>query len=202
MNSSLLFFGQLLLATAALASLLVNLVRFGLRDSVTFLALLCWASLAGIFSADSLTFLGAPPTLYYGNIYGVLLGVLAGAWWPFVWLGVLESPTQLQRKVMWRIPLFCGLAGHALGAEWTLLLFAASWLGAWATLFYARRTHVVLVRLIPWQLAFSFACWIFLKADILLAAQLSLVLWVLVTQKMVNALLVKNLLRAAHLPRQ
>ncbi len=115
MNSSFLLWGQFLWGVMAATFAALTVWRFGFpRDTVRVLALLLLAAVAAMLVGEGLGAFGVFPVFSYPPLYNVCLGVMGLALPAFTYLGLVERPTQLQRKVMWRLPLVGALVGHVL----------------------------------------------------------------------------------------
>ena len=195
MNSSILHIGQTLLAVWALVHTLLLLRQFGWpSDTVRVLANLFMGSLTAMLVIEALSWWGVFAVFYYPAIYAVLLGILGTAWPAFLWLGVLERPTQLQRKFMWRVPILGGLLGHALGLSAAAWLLAAGWLLGLGVVVWSGEQRFVLRSLLA-QLAVSLVYGWLLRAGALVPALFCFALWIVFANRIVNAFLVKNLVR-------
>ncbi|MFP5457102.1 MAG: hypothetical protein ACLGG7_00080 [Bacteriovoracia bacterium] len=196
MNSSFLFFGQIALVILCLTHVVALVVQFGLpRDTVRTLGTLFLSCFSLMLLTDALAWYGIHWVFYYPSIYGVLLATMGAAWPAFVWLGILDHPTQLHRKVLWRVPILGALAGHAMGLDAGLVIFLVGWLTGSVLILYHYREQRYVARVALTQAVVAFAYWIFIKAGILVGAQVCLAIWIILTHRIVNAFMVKNSLR-------
>jgi len=196
MNSSFLFWGQTLLAGLALFSTGSLVLQFGPpRDTVRTLGLVFMGTLCLMLLTDALSWWGFFLVFHYPNIYGLYLGVLGFAWAAFVWLGVLDRPTQLQRKIMWRLPLIGAFLGHALGTNVTIFVFLLGWLtGLVLVILHHEQQRYVLRSLVVQLLISVIYSWA-LRSGHFTVAQFCFALWIVFTHRIVNAFLVKNHVR-------
>lgn len=198
MNSSFLFWGQTALASLALLATGALAVQFGPpRDTVRSLGLAFMGTLTLMLLTDALSWWGFFAVFHYPDIYGVYLGVMGFAWPAFVWLGVLDQPTQLQRKIMWRLPIVGALLGHALGSNVTIFVFLLGWLsGLGIVIFHYEKQRYVL-RILVTQLLISIVYSWSLRSGHFPLAQICFAVWIVFTHRIVNAFLVKNHVRNA-----
>jgi hypothetical protein len=169
--------------------------QFGFpRDTLRVLGVGYFLLLFLLLLIDVLTWLGFSLVFHYPEIYAVILGMMGFTWPAFLWLSLLENPTQLHRKIMWRIPIIGAFLGHALGNAVGAGLFAAGWLvGLGLTFFYVKQQRYVLRLSVT--LLFTYICYSLLKNTSLVLAQVFFALWILMMHKVVSVLLVKNHLR-------
>ena len=197
MNSSFLALGQLLLGVLAAIQLLLLLARFGLpRDTVRSLAYLISASLAAILLVEGVSVFGVFPIFYYPSIYGILLGVLAFSLPAFTYLAIVDHPGQIQRKIMWRLPIIGGLMGHWLHGNIMVFVFVAGFIASAGLLLSVASLHRYALRLLAGQLILALLTHFFWTQDLWWAGQLILAWWILQFNGFLNAYLVKNLARA------
>lgn len=202
MNSSFLFFGQVSLVTLTLVHTLALVIQFGFpRDTVRTLGVLFLFTLCLMLLTDALAWKGIYLALHYPSVYGVFLGIMGLSWPAFVYLGVLDQPTQLHRKIMWRLPILGALAGHALSTEIGLYIFAVGWLVGAGLIFSQFKSQRYVARVLVIQFIIAILYWIFQRAGILIAAQVNMAIWIVLTHRMINAYLVKEKIRvhATHL---
>ncbi len=196
MNSSFLFFGQIILVTLTLVHTIALVIQFGFpRDTVRTLGMLFLFTLCLMLLTDALAWKGLYIALYYPSIYGVFLGIMGLSWPAFIYLGVLDQPTQLHRKIMWRLPILGALAGHALSTETALYIFAFGWLTGAGLILAHYKTQRYVARILAIQLIVAILYWIFQRTGILVAAQIIMVVWIVLTHRMINAYLVKQKIR-------
>lgn len=196
MNSSFLFFGQLILVTLTLVHSLALVIQFGFpRDTVRTLGILFLFTLCLMLLTDALAWKGVYVAFHYPSIYGVYLGIMGLSWPAFIYLGVLDQPTQLHRKIMWRLPILGALAGHALSTEAGLFIFAVGWLVGAGLILAHYRTQRYVARILVLQFIVAILYWIFQRAGILIASQVFMALWIVLTHRMINAYLVKEKIR-------
>jgi len=197
MNSSFLLWGQVLLAVLAGALSFLLLLQFGLpRDTIRVLGVGYFLTLFLMLLTDVLTWWGFSVVFHYPEIYAVFMGLMGFTWPSFLWLALLESPTQLQRKIMWRLPLVGALLGHALGTTVGIGIFFVGWLvGFVLIVYYAKQQRYILRTAVA--LFVTYFCYIFVREKSLLVAQLFFAAWIVLMHKTVNALLVKNHVRNA-----
>ncbi len=196
MNSSILHIAQTLLALWALGHTAVLWCQFGFpRDTVRVLAALFMGSLTLMLLSEALAWWGVFVVFYYPGIYAMLLGVMGLAWPAFIWLGVLDQPTQLQRKIMWRLPILGALLGHGVGLVGSAPLFALGWLTGLGLLLSMASQQRFVLRIMVGQLVVAVLYAYLLRAGQLLMALACFALWVVFTHRIVNAFLVKNSLR-------
>jgi len=196
MNSSFLFLGQMCLAVLALMASVSLLLQFGFpRDTLRSLGLTFLFSLALMLGVDAATWWGFFAVFHYEPIYGVLVGIMGFAWPAFIWLGVLDQPTQIQRKVMWRLPILGGLIGHALGAGVTIYLFGIGWIASLVVVLCYASSQRFVLRILFAQIIVSVIYGVLLRSGIFWGAQLCFAVWIVFTHRIVNAFLVKNHIR-------
>lgn len=196
MNSSFLFFGQVSLVTLTLVHTLALVIQFGFpRDTVRTLGVLFLFTLCLMLLTDALAWKGIYLALHYPSVYGVFLGIMGLSWPAFVYLGVLDQPTQLHRKIMWRLPILGALAGHALSTEIGLYIFAVGWLVGAGLIFSQFKSQRYVARVLVIQFISAILYWIFQRAGILIAAQVNMAIWIVLTHRMINAYLVKEKIR-------
>jgi hypothetical protein len=194
MNSAFLLWGQLLLGCFALAGVVLQLFRFGSpNESIRVLGALLNLSLSAILLAEGMGVFGWFPIFFYPPLYNILLSVLGFALPAFVYLGVLEHPTQIQRKIMWRLPLLGAFLGHVVLNA--VPLFALGWLSSGGLLFWKRQGHSMAMRLFFCQIFFGLAYSWSMRLG---WSGLSWVLfgtWIFGFQRLIEMFLVKNLVR-------
>jgi hypothetical protein len=196
MNSSFLFFGQIILVTLTLVHTLALVIQFGFpRDTVRTLGILFLFTLCLMLLTDALAWKGVYLALHYPSIYGLYLGIMGLSWPAFVYLGVLDQPTQINRKIMWRLPILGALAGHALSTEVGLYIFAIGWLTGAGVILVHYKTQRYVARIHVVQFIIAILYWIFQRAGILIAAQVIMAVWIVLTHRMINAYLVKEKMR-------
>ncbi len=196
MNSSFLFWGQTLLAGLSLFATGSLILQFGLpRDTVRTLGLAFIGTLSLMLLTDALTWWGFFAVFHYPDIYGVFLGIMGFAWPAFLWLGVLDKPTQLQRKIMWRLPLIGAMLGHALGSNVTIFVLLLGWIAGFILIAIYREQQRYVLRVLILQLLISIVYSWVLRSGHFLAAQFCFALWIVFTHRIVNAFLVKNHVR-------
>lgn len=196
MNSSFLFYGQMTLASLALLQLGLFIVQFGApRDTVRSLAFLFYLALSLMLLTDLANYFGFSVVIKYPSIYGVYLGIMAFSWPAFIWLGVVDFPSQLQRKIMWRLPLIGGLLGHALPVDWVMNLFIIGWLAGFAIIAKEYQKQRFILRILVGMIFLSIVYNFCIRSGFFWAAQISFAVWILATQKVFNAFLVKNRIR-------
>ncbi|MBY0516734.1 MAG: hypothetical protein K2P81_07495 [Bacteriovoracaceae bacterium] len=201
MNSSFLYIGQtcLSLLTLSLSGLLIR--QFGFpRDTVRFLGFLFIFTLALMLVTDAAVWWGQYFVFIYPEIYAVYLGVMGLTWPAFILLGVLDHPSQLQKKIMWRLPILGGIAGHALGASFTVYLFGMGWLIALGIVLFFHQTQRYTLRILIQQIFISAFYFWFLTNGTFWAAQICFALWILFTHRIINAYMIKNKIREFNLP--
>ena len=200
MNSSFLLWGQLLWSMVTLAFTVLTVWRFGFpRDTVRVLGVMLLLALAVMFGGEGLGAFGVFPIFAYPPLYNVCLGVMAFALPAFVFLGFLDHPTQLQRKVLWRLPLLGALIGHVLAdarplwvaglAITAIMLFAGRRRDPWSWRLFLRMGVPGVLYLLVWAGAPWWLGWI------------AVGLWLPGLHRLVEGLLVKNLVRG-RLPPQ
>ncbi len=196
MNSSFLFYGQITLASLALIQLVLFIVQFGApRDTVRSLAYLFYLALTLMLFTDLANYFGLSVVIKYPSIYGVYLGLMALSWPAFIWLGVVDFPTQLQRKIMWRLPLIGGLLGHALPVDWIMNLFIIGWLVGFAIIAKEYQKQRFILRLLLGMILLSLVYNFCIRTGYFWAAQISFAVWIIATQQVFNAFLIKNRIR-------
>lgn len=200
MNSSFLLWGQLLWGVVAMFFAALTIWRFGFpRDTVRVLGVVLLLAVATMFGGEGLGALGVFPIFAYPSLYNVCLGVMALALPALAFLGFLDYPTQIQRKVLWRLPLLGALAGHILVDArplWVAGLFvtaAVLWQGRardpWSWRLFLRMGVPGVLYLLVWAGAPWWVGWV------------AVGLWLPGLHRFVEGLLVKNLVRG-RLPPQ
>lgn len=196
MNSSFLFYGQMILASLALLQLALFIFQFGApRDTVRSLAFLFHLALSLMLITDLANYFGLSVVIKYPSVYGVYLGIMGLSWPAFIWLGVVDFPSQLQRKIMWRLPLIGGLLGHALPVDWVMNLFIIGWLAGFAIIAKEYQKQRFILRILVGMLFLSLVYNFCIRNSYFWAAQISFAVWILATDKVFNAFLVKNRIR-------
>jgi hypothetical protein len=194
MNSAFLLWGQLLLGCFALAGVVLQVARFGPpNESVRVLGLLLNLCISAILLADGASVFGWFPIFSYPPLYNTFLGILAFALPAFMFLGVLERPTQIQRKVMWRLPLMGAFLGHILLNA--VPLFVLGWLSTGMLILWKRHTHLGAVRLFGSQMLLALAYSWALGTGWWWLAWVLFVAWIFGFQRLIEMFLVKNLAR-------
>lgn len=196
MFSSFLFWGQAVLAGLTLLATGALATQFGPpRDTVRTLGLGFMGMLSLMLLTDALSWWGFFAVFYYPDIYGVLLGIMGFAWPAFVWLGVLDRPSQLQRKIMWRLPVVGAFLGHALGSNVTIYVFLLGWIAGFAIVVAHHERQRYVLRILATQLFVTALYTGFLRTGHFTLAQICFAVWIVFTHRIVNAFLVKNHLR-------
>lgn len=194
MNSAFLLWGQLLLGCFALVGVVFHVVRFGPpNESVRVLGFLLNLCVSAVLIVDGAGVFGWFPIFSYPPLYNTLLGILALAMPAFMFLGVLERPTQIQRKVMWRLPLVGAFLGHILLNA--VPLFVLGWLSAGMLIFWKRRDHSPAFRLFAIQMLLAFGYAWAMNHGLWWASWILFAAWILGFQKLIEMFLVKNLAR-------
>jgi hypothetical protein len=196
MFSSFLFWGQTVLAGLALLTTVALTLQFGPpRDTVRALGLAFMGTLSLMLLTDALSWWGFFVIFHYPDIYGVYLGIMGFAWPAFVWLGVLDHPSQLQRKIMWRLPIVGALLGHALGSNVTIFVFLIGWVAGVVIIATHYEKQRYILRILATQVLVSIVYSGFLRAGHFTAAQICVAVWIVFTHRIVNAFLIKNHVR-------
>lgn len=196
MNSSFLVWGQFLVGSFSLLQTVCLLAQFGFpRDTVRFLGVLMGLALSLSFLAEGVAVFGFFPVFHFEALYGVLSGVLTFSLVAFTYLGVVDHPGQLQRKIMWRLPLVGALIGYWITPSLLLLLLLSGWVFSVAMLFTEAHRQRYVLRLFFSQLSIGIAYYGALRLDWWWVAVLSSAAWTIVFYRYVSAFLVKNLAR-------
>lgn len=196
MNSSFLTWGQFLLGSFSLAQTALLILQFGVpRDTVRVLGVLLSFSLSVSFLAEGVAIFGFFPIFHFESLYGVVAGILALSLIGFTYLGVVDHPGQIQRKIMWRLPLLGGLVGQWMNLDFMLLVLFAGWLCTFGYFVTVADSHRYALRIFIAQLFLGAVGFGFLKIDWWPGVQLVCFLWILLFHRFLNAYMVKNLAR-------
>ncbi len=197
MNSSFLLWGPLLVGMSGLVGTVALALRYGPpQDTPRTLALLLSGAFAALWLSQGAAVFGVYPLFWYEGLYGVLLGLMAFSFPAYTYLGVVDRPGQIQRKVMWRLPLVGALLGHFLTPGFMGLLLIAGWTAALALLWADRGRQRQPLRLLCAQLAWGALAYGLWRGDFAFAALAACVAWWTYFQRFLEAYLVKNLVRA------
>jgi hypothetical protein len=145
---------------------------------------------------EGLTVFGIFPIFHFPSIYGVLFGVMAFCLPAFTFLGVVDQPSQIQRKVMWRFPIVGGLIGYWLNPDFMMLICLVGWAAALIIVFSYAAFQRYVLRLFVGQFVLAAGYYLMLNAGLWWAAQAINVFWLLLFYRFLNAFLVKNLARS------
>ena len=201
MNSSFLAWGQFLVGSFSLCQTALLIAQFGFpRDTVRFLGVLLSFILSISFLVEGVAVFGYFPIFYYEGLYGVLSGVLGFSLVAFTYLGVVDHPGQLQRKIMWRLPVVGALLGNWMSIDFMLLVLLAGWLGACGLLIAEGQRQRYILRLFFSQLFLALVYYGALRIDWWWAAILLSAGWIIVFHRFLGAFMVKNLARNFAIP--
>lgn len=198
MNSAFMLWVPFLLGCASAVGTGLLLARFGKPvDTVRFLAFLTGLIMTGHLLINGLAPFGIYPIFWYDRIYSVSEGLLAFSLPAYVFLGVLDYPTQIQRKIMWRLPLIGAMLGHLMGNQGGTFLLLAGEAVSLALLLWKRKTEATALRLFFWQLAFLVLQVVFWRSGQHLMGMVFVALWTWTLFRLLDVFLVKNLVRGA-----
>lgn len=201
MNSSFLIWGQFLVGCFSFYQSVLLIAQYGVpRDTVRSLGYLLSVALTAVFLTEGLGVFGVFPIFYWSSLYGVLAGALAFSLIGFTYLGVVDRPGQLQRKVMWRLPIIGMLMGSWLNANFMLFVLLAGWAGAVFMLASVAAQQRYVLRLFCAQFVLGLVYYWVLRMDWWPLAIFVSAGWILVFHRFIGAFLVKNLMRELHSP--
>lgn len=196
MNSSFLTWGHFFVGVFSLIQTFLLVAQFGIpRDTIRFLGMLLSLSLGLSFFIPGLAIFGFFPVFYLNSLYGILVGVMAFSLPAFTYLGMVDKPTQIQRKIMWRFPILGGLIGNWLNLNFMLLLLVGGWLFAAGLIMSVGNKQRYALRLFFCQLILGLVYYEALQMDYWWLGLILSICWLVIFHRFISAYMVKNLCR-------
>ena len=193
MNTSWLSIGQLTLATFALIQsfFLVSQHRLP-RSAIKSLAYCVSLSISLTLVFDSLMWQGINVLFHFPAAYATLIGIVTWSWLGVVLFALVEQPTQLHRKILWRLPFIGGLLGYALPQLYIIGLFSLVWLSCFLVICFRENNLRVVKRAYFINLLLICVHVLLLHFGYLLASQVCYALWIVFVHRILNLFLVKD----------
>lgn len=196
MNSSFLTWGHFFVSIFALFQTGALISQFGVpRDTIRFLGVILSVSLAFSFLAEGVAIFGFFPVFHFNSLYGILLGVIGFSLPAYSYLGMVDHPSQIQRKVMWRLPILGGLIGNWMNLDFMLLVLLTGWLSAAGLIITVGNNQRYVLRLFFYQLILGLVYYGALQLDYWWLGIILAISWLHVFHRFLGALMVKNLIR-------
>ncbi len=193
MNTSWLSLGQTALALVALSQSFFIIAQFKLPNTaLKSLAYTISLSVSLSLVFDALTWQGFNILLHFPQTYSVLIGLVSWSWLGIIIFGLVDEPTQLHRKILWRLPLIGAMLGYAIPLWMSVAILSAVWIICFVTLLVFKQKfnytfrlylgNVVLVGLHVGCLNFGY----------IFFSQICYALWIILTHKIISTYLIKD----------
>lgn len=193
MNTSWLSISQLVLAIFALIQsfFLISQHRFP-RSALKSLAYAVSLSVSLTLVFDSLMWQGIHVLFYFPAAYATLIGIVTWSWLGIVLFSLVEHPTQLHRKILWRLPFIGGLLGYALPLLYVIGLFSLVWIICFLVFWFQRAHFQIVFRNYFFTLILILIHVFFLQLGYLLPSQICYAFWIIFVHRILNLFLVKD----------
>lgn len=193
MNTSWLSLGQTGLALFALAQSFFTIAQFKLpTTALKTLAYLTSLSISLTLGFDALMWHGFNILFHFPQTYSVLINLVAWTWLGVIVFGLVDEPTQLHRKILWRLPLIGGMLGYALPLWASVGLLSLVWLACFVVLILQREKFNYTFRLYLWNVvvvAIHIAC---LHFGLIFLSQICYAIWIVLVHRILASFLIKD----------
>lgn len=193
MNTSWLSLGQTALALFALTQSFFIIAQFKLpQRALKSLAYATSLSISLALGFDALMWHGFNILFHFPQTYSVLIGLVAWSWLGIVLFGLVDEPSQLHRKILWRLPLIGGMLGYAVPLWVSVGLLSVIWIGGFVVMAIYKKKFNYTFRLYVGNLVvvgFHVFC---LNLGYILLSQLCYAFWIVLVHRILASFLIKD----------
>ncbi len=193
MNTSWLSIGQTALAIFALTLSFFLIAQFKLpKTALKILAYITSLSISLTLVFDCLMWHGINILFHIPQAYSVLIGTVAWSWLGIILFGLVDEPSQIHRKILWRLPLIGALMGYATPLWLSIGTLSVSWMACFIVLLIYKNKFHYIFRLYLGNvvvIAMHIAC---LHFGLLILSQLCYALWIFMVHRIMATYLIKD----------
>jgi len=193
MNTSWLSIGQTTLAVFAIIQTIFVIVQYGKPNTaLKILSYITSLSISLTLVFDASMWHGFNILFYFPELYSVLIGVVSWSWIGIVGFGVVEEPTQIHRKILWRLPLLGGLLGYAIPIWISVSLLSVFWIAGFIIVSLQKSKFRYILRIYVFNLVLIFAHIFCLNRGYLFFSQICYALWIVLVHRIIASFLLKD----------